>query len=134
MLVAIASDDGVHVAPDPGRCGGFVVFEIGASSAVRVGYRSNLLGDENNAYVAGQDTSAVQTKHNESLIAALSDCSALIARSVNDALVRALKNSAIAAHLFPGSSVDQAADLFRKGCLEKCSVKTIGRVGNPHLC
>lgn len=134
MLVAIASDDGVHVAQDPGRCGGFVVFEIGASSGVRVGYRSNLFGDESNTYAASQNTAAAQMKHYESLIAALSDCSALIARSVNDALVCALKKSAIAAHLFPGSSVDQAADLFRKGCLEKCNVKAVGRVGNPHLC
>lgn len=104
MIIAVASDDGMHVAEHPGRCRGFVVFEVGPSRAVRVGYRSN---------------TCIQGRTRESLAAGLSDCGALLSQRVDDALIRELQGSDIDVYACAEDSVDRAAELFRQGRLRK---------------
>ncbi len=119
MIVAIASDDGMTVAEHPGRCGGFVVFEVGPSSAVRVGYRSNACCGSGGGFAGGQRLSPNQRDAYQSLVEGLSDCNALVSHQMDDGLLRALQDSVIDAYICHEENVDQAAQSLAQGHLRK---------------
>jgi predicted Fe-Mo cluster-binding NifX family protein len=119
MIVAIASDDGMRVAEHPSRCGGFVVFEVGPTRAVRVGYRSNACCTRGGEVRFGQPVFADPGEIYHSLVAALSDCNALVSHQMDDGLIRALQDSVIEAYVCGEESVDQAAQSFVQGHLRK---------------
>jgi hypothetical protein len=123
MIIAIASDDGMNVAQGVGRDGGFVVFEIGLATAMRVGYRSNAWASN------GVENADAERRFSDEgltyglLVSELSDCQALVSRSMDDALLRELWSRAIEAYVCPEGSVDQAARLFAQGRLRKLDGK-----------
>lgn len=119
MNIAIASNDGINVAKHPGGCGGFVIFEIAQSTAVRVGYRSNASASSAEDDGVGQRFSSNLAQAYQSLVAALSDCSALVCQNMDDALVRALQGGALQAFICPESTVDESAQLFVQGHLRR---------------
>jgi len=119
MIIAIASDDGINVAAHPAQCGGFVVFEIGQSSAVRVGYRSNDCPHDSEEFSVGKRCSLDQAYSYRSMVAALSDCGALVSGKMDDRLRRKLLSSGIDVFVCREKSVDQAAQCFAQSYLHK---------------
>ncbi|MBI5866450.1 MAG: hypothetical protein HZB38_18420 [Planctomycetes bacterium] len=119
MVIAIPTDDGVNVAAHPDRCGGFVVFEVSQSTAVRAGYRSNVCVVDGGGQHHAQGLGSGRMRAYQSLVAELSDCSALVSRGMDAALIRALRGGLIDAYGCGKSSVDEAARSFARGQLEK---------------
>jgi predicted Fe-Mo cluster-binding NifX family protein len=117
MIVAIASDDGMNVAEHPDRCSGFVIFEVGTSNVVRVGYRSACT--QNGSRFSVPERAAAPPSADTSLMAALSGCDAVISRKMNAGLIRDLRGSAIGAYGCNEGGVDDAAQLFAQGRLQK---------------
>lgn len=119
MIIAIATDDGTNLAEHPDGCGGFVVFEIEHSTAVRVGYRTNPCVPNGAEYGIGERPSRSRGDACQTLVAALSDCGALVSRNIDDELVRELRGGMIDAYVCRERSVDGAARLFAQGDLQK---------------
>jgi len=111
MIIAIASNDGINVAAHPAQCSGFVVFEIGPASAVRVGYRSNDgPHDSEVSAVGGRVAPDPEDPYPyRSMVAALSDCGALVSGKMDDPLRRELLRSGIDVFVSGERNVDQAA-------------------------
>ena len=96
-----------------------VVFEVEGSTAIRVGYRSNACAMARNVRNAGERPAAISPAPYDSLLSELSDCRALIFKTLDAVVTRALEAGEITAYVCSGNSVDQAAELFARGRLEK---------------
>jgi hypothetical protein len=122
MIIAIASDDGMHIAEHPGRCRGFVIFEVDRSNALRVGYRSNACTSAEPVSGTGEGSDEAPDLPYQPLVAALTDCGALVSRSMDGALLKALQCSVTSGYVCRGNGVeqvDEAARLFVRGQLQR---------------
>jgi hypothetical protein len=96
-----------------------VIFEVGSSSAVRVGYRSNVCvrhGQEEDVREAPVSRERLTYP---SLACEFSDCDAVVSRQMDDRIIRELHVSAIDACVCQAASVDEAALSFAQGRLRK---------------
>ena len=120
MIIAIASDDGMHVAEHPGQCRGFVIFEVDRSTAVRVGYRSNACMSAMAVSGARESVNAAADPPYQTLVATLTDCGALVSRRMDRVLLHALERSVTSGFVCEENGIDQvdeAARLFVQGQL-----------------
>jgi len=119
MIIAIASDDGTNVAEHPVRCGGFVLFEVGESTAVRVGYRSNACIRNGEEKSIGVQPHSSEPRAFPPLVLGLSDCGAVVSQRMDDCVIRELYVGGIDGYVCPAGSVDEAARLFVQSRLGK---------------
>lgn len=123
MRIAIASDDGVHVAMHTGRCRGFVVYEVDDGVARRTEYRENRFtehalgrcGDH-----AAQEPASSHHSH-APLVGALADCAALVTRGLGPRLVADLAARGVQSYLSAAETADEAAAQYARGMLVPAS-------------
>lgn len=123
MRIAVATDDGQHVAQHTGRCGGFAVFEIEAGGVKPLEHRRNTFTHHQKEGGHG-DGAHDHADHNHShteLVDALSDCCALVTRGLGPRLVKDLSARGIDAYVCEEPTVAEAAALFAAGRLARAS-------------
>lgn len=112
----------MQLAEHAGRCRGFVIFEINHLAVVRVGYRSNACLAADPALASGRNHGVAPEPPYRALLATLTDCGALISRSMDRQLLQALQQSVTSGFVCEERSVkqvDEAARLFAQGELRK---------------
>jgi hypothetical protein len=119
MIIAIATDDGTNVAVHPDQCGGFVLFEVGGSTAARVGYRSNACIQNGEEKSVGKYPRSSGSRAFSPLVFGLSDCGAMVSQRIDDCVARELSVGGIDGYICQSGSVDEAARLFVQGRLRK---------------
>ncbi len=120
MRIAVASDDGEHVATHTGRCRGILIFDIDGETVRAVEERPNTF----TAHALGEcdGTAPVHRGEHHShdgLTAALSDCQVLITRALGPRLVRDLNARGIEPYVCSVDRAGDAARLFAKGLLPR---------------
>ena len=123
MKIAVASDDGVNIAGHTGRCRGFVIYEIADKQAARLEYRENTF----TPHARGQCDHESAPSHAENhhshapLLDALGDCCVLVSRGMGPRLLTDLAARGIDAFLCGSGDVNQAAEDFAAGRLQRLS-------------
>ena len=121
MRIAVASDDGAHVAGHTGRCGGFVIYDVNDGQAARMEYRENTF----TSHTRGECKHEASHTHSEShhshtpLLDALGDCCVLVSRGMGPRLIADLAARGIDAFICAGEDADQAAADFSAGRLQR---------------
>lgn len=121
MRIAVASDDGIHVAQHTGRCQGFAIFEVNDNAASRLEYRKNDYTAHAQGKCEGHDRAhdAAHEHHSHApILAGLGDCCGLVTRGLGPRLVADLLNRGIVAYITPAETVDEAAGQFARGELK----------------
>jgi predicted Fe-Mo cluster-binding NifX family protein len=121
MKVAIASDDGEHIAAHTGRCRGFAVYEIGDGTALRLGFRRNTFTAHARGECQGERSHGGGAAHHTHapLVGAVSDCTTLVSRGLGLRLVNDLAAAGIDAYVCNVERVDDAAALMAEGLLQR---------------
>jgi len=116
MRIAVATDDGIHVAHHTGRCAGFLIFDDADGDVVQVESRRNDFTDHARGQCSGEGHGAAHAHHGHgSLLAALSDCQVLISRGMGPRLVKDLAANRISAVVCAEVDAAQAARRLVRG-------------------
>jgi predicted Fe-Mo cluster-binding NifX family protein len=128
MRIAIAADDGEHVAAHTGRCRGFVIFEVAGQEATRVEYRPNAFTAHARGECHEDHTPSEPSSHGSHgpLVDALNDCRVLVTRGLGLRLVADLAARQIDAYVCVNDRVDEAAALYAQGRLPRAAGRTCG--------
>jgi predicted Fe-Mo cluster-binding NifX family protein len=125
MKIALASDDGVRIAAHPGRCQGFVIYEVVNDQAVRLGYRANAFtgcarGECDRAHAQHRSPASAHRAH-APLLEALGECCAVVARGMGPQLSADLTAMGIDACVCEATEVEAAAADFAAGRLTRAA-------------
>lgn len=128
MTIAIASDDGIHVAGHAGRAAGFVVAEFEGQTLKQSAFRTSPFpghahaehrhGDEHN-----HEVSSVQQEKHAGIRSLLAGCEVLICGGMGHRLMTDLREGGIAVLLTTEHTVEDALEAWRGG---KLAVSTDG--------
>jgi predicted Fe-Mo cluster-binding NifX family protein len=121
MKIAIASDDGVHIASHTGRCGGFAIYEVVEQAATPTEYRANTFtahaGGE--CHTETEHAPAAEHHSHAPLINAIRDCRVLVTRGLGPRLVNDLAAQGIEVYVCSSSEVEDAARQYAEGLLPR---------------
>lgn len=121
MKIAIASDDGRHVAMHTGRCQGFAIFEVANHTATQTEYRRNTFTAHARGECSGEHDPAGHTGHHshEPLLTAIADCCVLVTRGLGPRLVQDLAAYGIETFVCTAEDVETAARQYAEGQLQR---------------
>lgn len=121
MKVAIATDDGTHVAAHTGRCQGFAVYEVADGQAARLEYRENTFTAHALGQCSGDHAAGSAPGHHSHavLVEAISDCCVLVTRGLGPRLVNDLLRVGIDTYVCAADTVADAARQLAEGRLAR---------------
>jgi len=108
MKIAIASDDGIHIAEHLGRALGFVIFEIEDNVILNKEYRKN----------TGKNTGECGSCNHDAMINNIKDCDIVISYGMGHRIFADLSKNNIQAFVTDVDNVDEALKKFIKNKLK----------------
>jgi predicted Fe-Mo cluster-binding NifX family protein len=112
--IAVASDDGLHIAGHLGRVRGFLIFEIEGPDIINSSYRKNdFTGHARGLSGAGHDVD----RHGP-VLAALRDCELVISHGMGRRIIADLERAGIKAFIVSETIAQKAVQLYLEGGLE----------------
>jgi len=119
VRIAIATDDGKHVAGHTGRCRGFAVYDVEGDAVTPREYRENTFTHHQRVGPSGEHDHHAAAHSHAPLIQALDDCSVLISRGMGPRLLADLSARGIDAFICDADGVEQSARDFAAGRLQR---------------
>ncbi len=118
MKIAIASDDGKHIAQHFGRTRGFLIFDADAGKIESMDYILNTFTHHHkgNGHEHGHD----HHEHNHShhgILSALHDCNVVISRGMGRRLLADFEEHGKDVYITDEPLAEKAVELFFKGSL-----------------
>jgi predicted Fe-Mo cluster-binding NifX family protein len=112
--IAVASDDGVHIAGHLGRTLGFIVYEIDGTEIVNSNYiKNDFTGHARGLSHAGHDVD----RHGP-VVTALQDCEAVISHGMGRRIYYDLQSAGIKPYIVSESDARRAIDLYIEDVLK----------------
>lgn len=116
MRIAVATDDGTHIAAHTGRCAGFAIFDEANGDVVSVEVRPNTFTGHARGQCGGESHAEGHSHHSHgSLLDALGDCAVLISHGMGPRLYQDLQAHGIGAVICRETEAQTAARKFARG-------------------
>jgi predicted Fe-Mo cluster-binding NifX family protein len=107
-MIAVASDDGEHIAGHLGQARGFIIYEIEEMEITQSYYRKN----DFTGHTRGLNGAGHSADRHGPVLAALNGCEVVISHGMGRRIIADLQNAGIKAYIVSHKDAQQAVQLY----------------------
>ena len=116
-MIAVASDDGEHIAGHLGRTHGFLIYETNGTEITQSYYRKN----DFTGHARGLSGAGHSADRHGPVLSALNGCEVVISHGMGRRIIADLQNAGIRAYIVSETDAQQAVQLYLQNKLENQS-------------